>query len=87
MPSNHTWDNIGKILISDLLNTSYLANLERHPSGGGGGEKSQVVGSNVLVLTMRNKPMKFTFIQDMEMSKGQRRHIKHLHNINLFVVT
>ncbi len=33
--------------------------LEGHPSGGG--ENSQVVGSNVLVLTMGNNPMNLIF--------------------------
>lgn len=38
---------------------SEFSKLEGHPFGGG--EKSQVVCSNVLVLTMRNKPMNLIF--------------------------
>jgi len=53
-------DNTETILISVLLNTQHLTNLESQKDIHlGGGEN--VVGYNVLDLTMGNKPMKFSF--------------------------
>ena len=54
----HHRDNFNVQLIKDVLSGKEIK-LDGHPSGGG--ENSQIVGSNVLVLTMGNKPMKFSF--------------------------
>jgi hypothetical protein len=51
-------DNFNVQFIKDIVSGKAIQ-LNGHPSGGG--ENSQIVGSNVLVLTMGNKPMKFSF--------------------------
>jgi hypothetical protein len=51
-------DNFNVQFIKDIISGKTIQ-LNGHPSGGG--ENSQIVGSNVLVLTMGNKPMKFSF--------------------------
>jgi hypothetical protein len=54
----HHRDNFNVQFIKDILSGKDVK-MDGHPSGGG--ENSQIVGSNVLVLTMGNKPMKFSF--------------------------
>ncbi len=51
-------DNFNVEFIKNVVSGKSIT-LDGHPSGGG--ENSQIVGSNVLVLTMGSKPMKFAF--------------------------
>ena len=51
-------DNFNVQFIKNVVSGKSVT-LNGHPSGGG--ENSQIVGSNVLVLTMGSKPMKFAF--------------------------
>ena len=54
----HHRDNFNVKFIQNVISGKAVT-LNGHPSGGG--ENSQIVGSNVLVLTMGSRPMKFTF--------------------------
>jgi hypothetical protein len=76
-------DNFDVQFIKNIV-SGQSAKLDGHPFDGA--ENSQIVGSNVLVLTMGNRPMKFVFrFPSRGNVQGSNKHTLCLLSITSYV--